>query len=120
MSATMKRKILNELMHLIKKKDFSEAQEFVKQHFPSGSGFNAGTQLRGGNSKRLTFTTAFHHMDDAGFYDGWTEHQVFIDAHLEYGFTVTVTGKNRNDIKNYIQDVFIETLQKTIEIPVQI
>ena len=75
---------------------------------PSGSGFDAGTTLNEEKStqNRLVFDTAFHHMDDHGGYDGWTEHQVIVTPDLIVGFDVRVTGKNKRDIKDYIGDVF--------------
>ena len=45
-------------------------------------------------------------VDENGYYDGWTEHEVIIIPSLRYGFNVKVTGKNKNDIKEYIRHVF--------------
>jgi hypothetical protein len=73
---------------------------------PSGSGFDAGTQVNEDRSDILLFTTAYHHMDEDGFYDGWTEHTVRVKPSLAWGFDLTVSGRDRNDIKDYIADVF--------------
>lgn len=75
---------------------------------PYGSGFDNGTPL--GNShkqsdRRLTFVTSFHHMSEHGFYTEWTEHLVTIEATFN-GLGVKVSGRNRNDIKDYIAEVF--------------
>ena len=74
---------------------------------PSGSGFDCGTKLDIEASKpnRLVFITSFHHMDEHGGYDGWTEHKIIVTPSLVYGFELRVTGKNRNDIKDYIAEV---------------
>src|ERR1700733_9988314 len=47
---------------------------------PSGSGFDNGTKLDtiASNAEKLVFTTAFHHMNENGYYDGWTEHTVYV------------------------------------------
>lgn len=79
---------------------------------PSGSGFDAGTEFVSvrSNSRRLVFKTSFHHMNENGFYDGWTEHTVTVLPDLLYGFTLTISGKNRNGIKDLIHDRFNEYL----------
>jgi hypothetical protein len=80
----------------------------VDDYLPSGSGFDAGTKLLIPQStpERLVFQTSYHHMDDVGGYDGWTEHEVVVTPSLVFGFNLRVTGSNRNDIKDYIAEVF--------------
>lgn len=79
----------------------------MRDNMPSGSGFDAGTQLSDTSKpNRLVFETAFHHMDEAGYYDGWTEHSIIVTPSLAHGFDMRITGRNRNDIKEYIGDVF--------------
>ena len=74
---------------------------------PSGSGFDCGTKLDIEASKpnRLVFITSFHHMDEYGGYDGWTEHKIIVTPSLVYGFELKVTGNDRDDIKDYIAEV---------------
>ena len=74
---------------------------------PNGSGFDAGTQIELAecSENKLTFKTAFHHMDEQGGYDGWTEHFVKITPSF-HGFNIRVTGRDRNEIKEYIGDTF--------------
>jgi len=91
----------------------TEALEaFMRSSAPSGAGFDNGTRLNleRSNARRLEFTTAFHHMDEHGSYDGWTEHTVTVRPNLALGFELTVGGKDRNGIKDYIADVFHEWL----------
>ena len=45
-------------------------------------------------------------MNDVGYYDGWTSHRVTVQASLAHGFVISVSGKNRNGIKDYISEVF--------------
>ena len=77
-----------------------------RDYLPSGSGFDSGTNLDWNKStaEKLVFETAFHHMDSNGFYSGWTHHTVTIRPSLVFGFTVTVSGRNRNEIKDYIAE----------------
>lgn len=90
-----------------------EAIETLTRDFlPSGSGFNNGTKFDFDRSKRskLVFHTSFHHMDENGYYDGWTDHTVTITPSFD-GIEVKVSGRNRNDIKDYIADEFALLLE---------
>lgn len=88
----------------------------VKKHFPSGSGFDAGTKLDDNSTdERLIFNTSFHHMDGHGYYDGWTDHCVIVTPSLMFGFKLRVTGRDKNQIKEYILDCFYEALMKEVE-----
>lgn len=80
---------------------------------PSGSGFDNGSHidLNASTPEKLVFTTAFHHMDEGGCYDGWTYHEVIITPSLEMGCHIKVTGRNRHDIKSYIQECFSNALE---------
>jgi hypothetical protein len=91
-----------------------KASALVREHMPSGSGFDSGTQLDVARSslQKLVFTTDFHHMDAHGGYDGWTKHSVVLTANLD-GHTLRVTGKDRNGIKAYISEVFWSALTDT-------
>ena len=83
-------------------------QDIVKNEMPSGSGFDNGTGLNWdkSNPEKLVFETSFHHMNENGYYDGWTAHTVTVTPSLQFGLNLKVTGKNRNDIKSYIHEMF--------------
>src|SRR4051812_5154296 len=57
-----------------------DVEQLVKSHMPSGSGLDDGTELDWDRStgEKLVFHTSFHHIDEYGSYDGWTEHDVII------------------------------------------
>lgn len=92
-----------------------ELQRLVKEHMPSGSGFDSGTTLCTGECfkagdprpgpSRLVFETSFHHMNDIGYYTCWTEHKVYVTPAF-IGFDLNVTGRNKNGIKDYIGETF--------------
>lgn len=90
--------------------------KLVKDHMPSGSGFDNGTQFAFelSNPEKLIFTTSFHHMDENGYYDGWSDHTVTVKPSLAFGFVMKVSGSNRNDIKDYIKDTFNFTLKQDV------
>ena len=78
----------------------------IMEGAPRGSGFDSGTTLGDKSSnKKLIFYTEYHHMNDCGFYDGWTDHTITVTPGF-YGLNLVVAGKNLNDIKDYIDNVF--------------
>lgn len=79
--------------------------DFVKKYMPSGSGLDSGVKLLDTSTEnRLIFQCDFHHMDENGFYDGWTSHTFIVTPSLQHGYDVRVTGRDRNQIKDYIAD----------------
>ncbi len=87
---------------------FCAINEMVADYLPRGSGFDMGTKflMDESNQNKLVFEANFHHMDENGYYNGWTEHKVIITPDLMFGFNIKVAGKNRNDIKEYIHSCF--------------
>jgi hypothetical protein len=81
--------------------------QLISDFMPSGSGFDRGTDidLAVSHSEKLVFTTSFHHMDENGSYDGWTDHIVTVTPSFN-GINLRVSGRNKNDIKEYIADTF--------------
>lgn len=75
---------------------------------PHGSGFDGKTEIdvACSNDSRIIIRTEYHHMDANGCYDGWTEHTLTVRAHLMFAFTVSVSGRNRNGIKDYIAETY--------------
>lgn len=89
----------------------------VKRFMPSGSGFDSGTKidLDRSTKDKLVFTTSYHHMSEHGYYDGWTEHSVIVTPSLAFGFIMRITGRNRNDIKDYMYESFYTALNEDCE-----
>jgi len=90
--------------------------DMVDEHMPSGSGVDSGTTLDFDRStgERLVFMCSYHHMNEHGMYDGWTEHTVIVRASLTSSFTLHVTGRDRNDIKAYLGDLYHEALSAEV------
>jgi hypothetical protein len=87
----------------------------VREYMPSGSGFDGGTELSERSTpNKLVFHTSFHHMDENGSYDGWTDHRVIVRPSLAFSIELTVTGPDRNDIKSLIHDSFDLALRNSI------
>lgn len=91
----------------------------VYERMPAGSGFDSGTKLDhdASTGEKLVFTTEFHHMNEGGFYDGWTSHKITVRPSLVHGFTLSVSGRNRNDIKPYIAEMFDHALSREFDWP---
>ena len=88
-------------------------EQLLLETLPHGAGFDAGTTLDGRSTpERLIFNTSFHHINENGFYTGWTEHQVIITPSLQFGFNMRITGKDKNQIKEYIADVLQAALDQ--------
>ena len=75
---------------------------------PSGSGIDCGTKidLDKSTSEKLVLSCEYNHMNDAGYYDGWTEREVIITPSLQFGISIKLTGRNHNDIKYYLHEVY--------------
>ena len=106
-------------------------ENLCRDHLPRGSGFDNGTKFNFDESKpnKLVFDVSFHHMDENGYYDGWSYHQVIVTPDLSSGCDLEVTGEDttkgeskvvnpsidRDDINNYIGDVFYSDLYDEID-----
>jgi hypothetical protein len=92
-------------------------EALVKQHMPSGSGFDNGTtiDLDKSTEEKLVFHTSYHHTNDVGMYDSWTEHTVTVKPSLASGITLTINGRNRNEIKDYMHELFSHSLRSPVE-----
>jgi hypothetical protein len=80
----------------------------INAYMPSGSGWDTGTtlDLETSTPDKLVFYGSYHHMNDGGMYDGWTDHSITIRPSLTRGFDLRVTGRDRNDIKDYLAEMF--------------
>ena len=94
-------------------------QYICKNHLPSGSGFDCGTTVVEDecvSGKKLVLKFDYHHMDEHGYYDGWSSHKVIVTPYFD-GISVTVKGalprKYRND-KEYFGDTLMHHLTSTI------
>ena len=79
-----------------------------KNLLPSGSGIDSGTsiELDASHQEKIVLHTIYYHMNDGGMYDGWTEHKVIVTPSFLGGMHLRITGRNRNDIKEYLGDEF--------------
>lgn len=98
--------------HRVNRDDALAKLDELQSLLPSGSGFDAGTQidLERSTPEKIVFNTSFHHMDEAGFYSGWTEHDVTVLPSFVHGLDIRVSGRDRNGIKDYIAEAMHHVL----------
>ena len=87
----------------------------LEKSLPSGSGIDCGTKIdtRDLKANQFKLTLSFHHMDENGFYDGWTDHVITVRPSFS-GLDLTISGKNKNYIKEYLLDTYYYALTKEI------
>ena len=92
-------------------------ESIARDHLPRGSGFDSGSTIDVDRStaERIVINTAYHHMDDGGCYDGWTEHDVIVTPSLAFGFNLRITGRDRNEFKDYASELFHSVLSEDEE-----
>jgi len=87
-------------------------ERIVKEHMPSGSGWDCGTKFDfdASTPEKLVFTGSFHHMDEWGGYDGWTDHTIIVTPSLTEDVNIEIKGDNRNDIDDLLYQWFVDAL----------
>ena len=92
-------------------------ETLVYQYMPSGSGIDAGINFDFTNStaNKLVLTFSYHHMDESGYYDGWTEHKLIVTPSLAFGFDMKITGRDKNATKDYLYQTFDYALRLEVE-----
>ena len=86
---------------------------------PSGSGIDGGTKILEAESTgdKIVLSMSYHHMDENGMYDGWSEHTIIVRPSMIHGITMRITGRDRNDTKEYLYEVYDTVLRETFEYP---
>ena len=94
----------------------SRIEALCVEYMPHGSGFDNGTMLdlEASTGNKLVFNTSYHYMDEFGSYAGWTEHRVIVRPDLQFGFTLRITGSDRNYFKEYACEVFEYALRTEV------
>jgi len=82
---------------------------------PSGSGIDNGTEidLNASHADKIVLYTAFHHMNDGGYYDGWTEHTITVTPAFS-GISLRISGRDRNQIKDYLYETYDYALTRPV------
>lgn len=93
--------------------------ELEKEYLPHGSGIDAQcfVDLAESRPNRLVIPFDFHHMDENGYYDGWTSHTAVVTPSLANQIDIRITGRDRNQIKDYLHEVFYNALHAVVPLP---
>jgi hypothetical protein len=90
---------------------------------PSGSGIDNGTNFSFDESEenKLVFTFDYHHMNDDGYYIGWSSYKVVVTPSLAFGFELDITNSENEAIIDeadfdYFHEVYHSWLDSEIEI----
>ncbi len=107
------------ISNLMNRKDtdtIKRTAALLEKYLPGGSGFDNGTTLNvdKSTSQKLVFETAFHHMNEHGYYTKWTDHTVTVRPSFN-GLDIRVSGRNYNDIKDYIAECFDCCLEESVD-----
>ncbi len=88
-----------------------------KNALPSGSGIDSGTTIDrdASHDELVVLETSYHHMNDVGSYDGWTQHTIRVRPSFLGGFKLSISGPNRNDIKEYLHQTYDCALSMMLE-----
>ncbi len=88
----------------------------LQKLLPSGSGIDSGTKIDASesNDNKIVLLCDFHHMDENGYYSGWTNHKVIITPAFN-GINIRITGRDRNSIKDYLHEVYDCALNEMVE-----
>lgn len=102
-------------------KHFDQLKTLCQNGLPHGSGIDSthpeelhGLSVDQSTETRLVFHVSFHHMNDVGYYDGWTEHRIVVTPTFT-GFDVRISGRNRNDIKDYLAECYHCALSEIVD-----
>jgi len=96
------------------------ADTICRNHMPSGSGIDNGTQIvwEQSSRERLVFKSALHKMDENGYYDGWLDFTVTVTPSLLYGIElrfVGIQGRDKFNHLDYLRDRFDCALREVID-----
>ena len=85
----------------------------LQSELPHGSGLDGKVEfvIDKCDAKCIVIFVEFHHMNDCGYYDGWTAHEIVATA-THCGPIIRVTGRDRNGIKDYLAELFDHALNQ--------
>lgn len=93
--------------------------EEIIDGLPSGSGIDNGHTIDydESSSEKIVINSAYHLMDENGYYRRWIKYRVIITASLQFGFSVAVRGafsrhKNGNNVLEYLEDLYANCFEE--------
>lgn len=95
----------------------SSSIDKICQALPHGSGIDGKCELLLNESApdKIVFFVEFHHLNENGYYDGWTSHKIKLTPSFIFGYDMKITGKDRNGIKDYLTNLFCEIFTTNLQ-----
>ncbi len=96
--------------------------KLCEEHFPHGSGFDTKSIIvmdKCNKGNQLCIRSGFHPMNDVGMYDEWIDFTVTAKPCLMFEYHLIIKGKfgkKHQPLKDYINEVFGECLDKQVPI----
>lgn len=95
-----------------------EVLECIEEDFlPYGSGFDAGCKisLEDSSHDKIVITSAYHKLNEYGYYEGWIDLIVTVTPSLILDFVLTIDGEGIDDLdREYLQDEFGNALGQLV------
>ena len=91
-----------------------------RNHLPHGSGFDCGCKVveeECVSGLRLVLKFDYHHMNECGYYDGWSSHKAVVIPYFA-GISVTIKGalpRKYRHSKEYFGETIHYSLTKEID-----
>ena len=84
---------------------------------PHGSCIDSDVELNleKSNPNKLVFNFSFHFMDENGMYDGWIDYKLTVIPDLYNDFYLNITGRNKQEIKDYLYEIFDYALKQEVD-----
>lgn len=99
-------------------------EQLVREYLPSGSGYDNDTKIDFdcSSNDELIFRTSFHHMDENGYYCGWSNHKVIVRPSFD-GIRIDIKSEYPDDIEEtmnvdgneFMYDDFYHSLLRTVK-----
>jgi hypothetical protein len=98
----------------------SETFKNLLDLLPHGSGIDSSwnVELENCGDDKLVFFCGYHHMNENGMYDGWTEFTVTVTPSLMFGCRVKITGpfpRKYAETRDYLQETIDFALTREID-----
>lgn len=109
-------KLYQVIAQLVSQDKPDQIDRLVKKFMPYGSGFDSGSRIdhEQSTSNKLVFNTSFRHMDESGYYNGWSDHTIVVTPDLMHTVDIAVSGDDTNDINDYVHEQFSYALNVEI------
>ena len=98
----------------------NEINNIMKNVLPHGSGIDNGCSFNFEKSRnnRLVINSAYHCMNENGYYDGWVDFIVVLTPSLEMDYELQIKGNfgKYSHVKDYLYQIFGDSFDQEVDI----